>query len=142
MINIIDNYIAAFSWMIFLGGAPTSICHFFCLSVHPSVHPSVAHHISGTVDHLTIIFGTHMQNDDISRAVFFVFSKFWFFRLLGGKKGKKQSKITKKFSLLHSIPEKPYIICLSFMVNIYKMVISSSVFFIFSQFWFSGSIGE
>ena len=45
-----------FSHQLFLGGAPTSICHFF----HPSVHPSVAHHISGTVHHLIIIFGTHV----------------------------------------------------------------------------------
>ena len=37
---------------VFLGGAPTSICHFF--------HLSVAHHISWTVYHLIIIFGTHM----------------------------------------------------------------------------------
>ena len=40
----------------FLGAAPTSICHFFL----PSIRPSVAHHISGTVHHLIIIFGTHM----------------------------------------------------------------------------------
>ena len=30
--------------LCFLGGAPTSMCHF-----RPSVRPSVAHHISGTV---------------------------------------------------------------------------------------------
>ena len=41
---------------IFLGGAPTSICHFF----HPSVRLSVTHHISGTIHHLMIIFGTYM----------------------------------------------------------------------------------
>ena len=28
-------------------------------SVHPSVHPSIAHHISGTINHLIIIFGAH-----------------------------------------------------------------------------------
>ena len=31
-----------------------------CLSVSLSVHPSVAHHISRTVHHLIIIFGTHV----------------------------------------------------------------------------------
>ena len=40
----------------FLGGASTSICHFFC----SSICPSVVHHISGTVHHLIIIFGTHV----------------------------------------------------------------------------------
>ena len=29
------------SYNIVLGRAPTSICHFFCLSIHPSVHLSV-----------------------------------------------------------------------------------------------------
>ena len=37
-------------------GAPTSICHFFC----PSVHPSMAYHIPRTIHHLTIIFDTHV----------------------------------------------------------------------------------
>ena len=47
-----------------LGGAPTSIYHFFRpsvrLSIRPSVHLSAMHHISGTVHHLIIIFGTLM----------------------------------------------------------------------------------
>ena len=64
---------------VFLGGAPTSMCHFFRLSVRPSV----LYNFSGTVHHLIIIFGTHVQNDDIS-SCFFDFLKFSFFRLLGG----------------------------------------------------------
>ena len=62
----IDSHFACFGQVIidpsalFLGGAPTSICHFFGPSVHPFVHLSVVHHISGTVYHLIIIFGTHM----------------------------------------------------------------------------------
>ena len=40
----------------FLGGGPTSMCHFFW----SSIYPSVAHHISGTAHHLIILFGTHM----------------------------------------------------------------------------------
>ena len=63
--------------LLFLGGAPTSICHFFCLSISPficlSVHPSVAQHISGTIHHVIIIFGTLMQSDDISRCFFHFF---------------------------------------------------------------------
>ena len=52
----------------FFGGAPTSVCNFFC----PSVCPSVVYHISGTMHHLIIIFGRYMQNDAISR-LFFIF---------------------------------------------------------------------
>ena len=35
----------------------------------------------------------------ISPVVFFIFSKFWFFGLLGGWKGKKLPKMTKNFTL-------------------------------------------
>ena len=42
-----------------------------------------------------------------------------------------------KFCLSRSISQEPYIIWLSFMVYICKMIISSGVFFIFSKFWFS-----
>ena len=41
----------------------------------------VMHHISGTVYHLTIIFGTCMSNDDISRGFFSFF--FFNFDFLG-----------------------------------------------------------
>ena len=49
-----------YHFLDFLGGAPTSTCHFFCLSVHRFVCPSVMQHISGTLHHLIIIFGTLM----------------------------------------------------------------------------------
>ena len=42
--------------LLLLVEAPTSTCHFF----RPSIRPSVAHHISGTLHHLIIIFGTRM----------------------------------------------------------------------------------
>ena len=42
--------------LLFLGGTPTSICHVF----HPSICPSVTHHISETINHVTISFGTHV----------------------------------------------------------------------------------
>ena len=44
----------------FLGGAPTSICHFFCWPIHLSVCPPIDDHISGTVHHVIIIFGTRV----------------------------------------------------------------------------------
>ena len=33
-------------------------------------------------------FGTLVETDDISRSFFFIFSKFWFFGLLDGKRAK------------------------------------------------------
>ena len=66
---------------LFSGGAPISICHFF----RPSICLSVAHHISGTVLHMIMIFGTLVWNDHI----FICFFSFWFFVLLGGKKWSK-----------------------------------------------------
>ena len=63
-----------------LGEALTSMCHFSRLFVRPSI----AHHFSGTVHHLIIIFGIHMCKMIISAGVFFFFFfKFWFFGLLG-----------------------------------------------------------
>ena len=42
-------------------------------------------HISGTIYHMIVIYGTLVWNDDISRC-FFIFSKFWFYGLLGACK--------------------------------------------------------
>ena len=72
----------------FLGGAPTSICHFFRLSVRPSVCLSVAHQISGTIYHLIVIFGTHISNNGISRC-FFHFLKILMYWAVRGVKGQK-----------------------------------------------------
>ena len=47
---------------------------------------SVTHHISGTVHHLIIIF-VHICKMMISPGVFFIFSKFLVFGLLGAYKG-------------------------------------------------------
>ena len=56
-----ENGTSLFNQILFLDGAPTSICHFFLyMSLFPSVRRSVAHHISGTVHHLIKIFGTQM----------------------------------------------------------------------------------
>ena len=49
------NYLSGASILYqFLGGARTSICHFFHPSVCLSVHLSVAHHISETIYHLIV----------------------------------------------------------------------------------------
>ena len=53
---------------------------------------SVTHHISGTVHHLIIIFGTHFKMMISPGLFFFIFSKFWFFRVLGELKGKNSPK--------------------------------------------------
>ena len=47
---------------------------------------------------MIVICGTQVYNDNISRHLF-IFSKFWFFGLLGGSKGKKWPKKTKSFVL-------------------------------------------
>ena len=76
------------------------------------------------------------------QAFFFFFIYiFGFSWLLGREKGKKWPQMTKKFCLLHFISQKPYIIWLSFMVHLCKMMMSPEVFFNFSQFWFSRLLG-
>ena len=67
-----------------------------------------------------------------------IFSRFWVFGLLRGVKGQKMVQNDKKLCLLHSISQEPYIIWLSFIVHIYKMIISLGVFFIFQNFDFLG----
>ena len=84
----VKYYYCRFYHFLFLGGAPTSICHFFCLSICPSVCPSITHHISGTVHHLIMIFGTHVSNDDISRCSFHFFKIMIFGCVRGGKREK------------------------------------------------------
>ena len=75
-----------------------------------------------------------------SPGIFFIFSKFWFSGLLGGKKAKMVQN-GKKFCLSHSISQEWYIIWLSFMVHKYKMIKSPGIFFIFAQVSFSGLLG-
>ena len=81
----------------------------------------------------------------ISPGSFLIFSKFWFFWVVRGLKGQKTVQNDKKFCPLHSTSQKPYIIWLSFMVHICKMIISSDFFLIyllFFKFSFSGYIGR
>ena len=78
----------------------------------------------------------------ISPDVMFSFSKFWLiFWVVRGVEGQKMVQNDKKFCLLHSISHEPYIIWLSFMLNMWKMIISLCLFFYFSKFWFFGLLG-
>ena len=75
--------------LLFLGGAPTSVCHIFRPSVHLSVHPSIWPSIRPSVCLLHSIsqepyiiwswFLLHICEMMISSGFFFIFSKFWFF---------------------------------------------------------------
>ena len=76
-----------------------SICHFFCPSICPAVHLSVAQHTSGTGNHLIIIFGTHVKWWYLQE--FFHFLKFWIFGLLAGEQGKKQRKMKNNNYICH-----------------------------------------
>ena len=94
-------------------------------------------HISGTIHHMIIIYGTLMENDNISRS-FFLFFKILIFWVVRGVKGQKMAQNEKKLCLSCSISQEPYIIWFLFMVHLCKMIISPGVFFFFSKFWFSG----
>ena len=52
---------------------------------------SVSLCISGTIHHMTVIFGAHVQNDICTK--FFHFSKFWFLGFLGGWRAKSDLKL-------------------------------------------------
>ena len=55
---------------------------------------SVTHHISGTVNHMIMIFGTLVLNDDISRYCFRFFDIFIFWAVMGGGgEGIKRAKM-------------------------------------------------
>ena len=94
----------------------------------------------------------HLCKMMISPGIFFSFSNFFIFWVVRGVKEQKTFQNDKKFSpsrfisqeprhLWHSISQEPYIIWLSFMVHMCKMIISPEVFFIFSKFWFFGLLG-
>ena len=69
-------------------------------------------------------------------GVFLIFSKFWFFGLLGGKRAENGPKWQKILSVTYSISQEPYIIWLSFMVPMCKKIISLGVFLFFRIFIF------
>ena len=119
--------VGTFSFFIFLdGGAPTPMLLFLSIcssvSLGPSVRLSIVHHVSGTVRRVIIIFGTHVQNDDISR-LFFIFLKFWWVIRGGGIRAKNSPKWKIKVTSRH----------VSYLRN---SVPYTRFLFIFSKFWF------
>ena len=79
-------------------------------------------HISGII-HMLLMFKMI-----IPPCVFFIFSKFWFSRLLGGQQIAQNDK---KFCLSCSIYQEPYVIWSLFLVCKCKMIISPGVFFFY-----------
>ena len=77
----------------------------------------------------------------ISLAIFNIFLKFWFFGFIERKNGKKWSKVTKKICLSRSVSQEPYIIWLSFIRRMCRMIISPKVLSSFSIFVFFGLSG-
>ena len=72
---------------------------------------------------------------------FFHFFKILIFQIVSGIKEQKMAQNHKNFCLLWSISQEPYTIWMLFIVHFCKMMVSPSVFFIFSKFWFSGLLG-
>ena len=71
----------------------------------------------------------HICKMIIPTCSFFIFSKLWFFGLLGDKRAKNSPKWQK--ILLCSISQETYIVWSSFVVCKFKIIISSGVFFHF-----------
>ena len=91
---------------------------------------------------ISLWFLVHLCKMMISPYVFLQFFKISIFGVVRGLKGQKMVQNDKKFCPSHSISQKPYIIRLSFMVHLCKMIISPGAFFIFSSFWFFGLLGS
>ena len=75
----------------------------------------------------------------ISTGFFFIFDIF-IFQAVKGVKGQKMVQDDKKLCLLHFMSQEPYILWSWFMVHMHKMMIYPGFFYIFSKFWFLGSI--
>ena len=68
--------------------------------------------------------------------------KILIFQAVMGVKVQKMVQNDQKFCLSCSISQELYIIWLSFMVHMCKIIISPGAFFIFSKFWFFGFLGR
>ena len=97
-------------------------------------------HTSYLRNHNCLLWSTCVKWLYISR-IFFYFLKMLIFWVAIGVKGQKMTQHEKKFCLLYSIYQEPYIIWLSFVVHMFKMIISLVVFFRFSKFWFFRLLG-
>ena len=128
IINVIitfasDVWVRTFLYQ-FLCGAPTSICHFFCLFICRS------HSIS---QELIIIFGTHVYIDDPSKPFLF----FLIFQAI--KRTKNSPKWQKFMSVSFSISGTVH--HMIFGTHVWNYI-SSNLFFNFSKFWFIRFLGE
>ena len=101
---------------------------------------SVILHISGTIHHMIVIYVAHVWNDNISRLLFH-FSKILIFCIARWVKRQKMVQNNKKFCPSPFIYQELYIIWLSFMEHMCKVIISPVVFFSFSKFRFFGLLG-
>ena len=76
-----------------------------------------------------------------SSDVFFIFSKFWFIGLLGGRGGgnRVENGPKRQKAMSHSVSQELYLIWLCFVVHVHtcKMMISPAIIFLFSKVWFS-----
>ena len=95
---------------------------------------------------MIIIFGKLLYNDHILRY-FCEFFKILIFDFLGcwgggGVKWQKMAQKKKKICPACFISQEPYILWLSFMLHLCKMIISPGSYFISSKFWFFGLLGS
>ena len=105
----------------------------FCLSHSISQEPYI----------IWLSFIISMYKMIIFPGCFFFFFEIFIFWVVRGVKVQKMVQNDKKFCLLHSVSQEPYIIWLSFMVHLCKMIMFlGCFFFIFSKFWFLGLLGE
>ena len=150
----------------FLGGLPTSICHFFNPSIRPSICLSVHrvqyfrnctsrdHYFHSTMTKNSVrqtpyprnhtSYDCHLWYTCVKwwdlQEFFFIFSKILIFWVVRGVKMQKMVQNDIKISLLQ-VSQEPYIMWLSFMVHMCKMI-SPGFFFVFSKFWFFGWEGK
>ena len=100
----------------------------------------LSHFISQEQYIIWLPFMVHLCKMIISLGGFSIFVKILFFWVVRGVKGQKTVQNDKKLCLLHSISQEPYIIWLSSMVHMCKMIISLGFCFIFSNFLFFGCV--
>ena len=77
-------------------------------------------------------------SDNISRHVFH-FLKILIFQVVKRVKGKRIAQTDKKLLMFCLISQEPYIIVPSFMLHMWKRIISPGIFHIFSKLKFLGS---
>ena len=126
----------------FLGGAPTSICHFSLSSMRLSVQPSVCctpclrKCTSSNHDFwYTCVKWWYLQ---ALFSFFFFFFSFTFLGCLGGKRAKSSPKLKIQLHLSHAISQEQYSILSWFLVHLCKMMVSPGSDFILEYFNFSG----